>query len=131
MKNKTIKDTGSDIIRLSIVGASLAGVAAITYFLFGPKGKIHQKHLKSWAIKMKGDIVEKLETAREVSEPVYHEIIDSVASEYKKGMKAGKEEVEELAKDLKKHWKTLVDSSETIKVNAKEGVKRVIKKAKL
>ena len=79
---------------------------------------------------MKGDVVEKLETAREISEPIYHEIIDSVAKEYDKGSKASHEEIKELADDLKKHWKTI---SRGIKVVKKDVVKvagQVMEKAK-
>ncbi|MFH0739896.1 MAG: hypothetical protein V1819_02230 [bacterium] len=107
---KTIKKSGSNassVMGGAILGASLAGLAATAYFFFGPKGKTNQKHTKAWAIKMKGDVIEKLETAREVSEPVYHKIIDSVALQYERSKKANHEEIVELAKDLKKHWQTI------------------------
>jgi hypothetical protein len=125
MEKKTTKNS-SDVVKMAIVGASIAGLAATAYFFFGPKGKQHQKHAKAWAIKMKGDVVEKLEKAREVSEPVYREIIDSVAAEYEKGAKASHEEISELAQDLKKHWKTISNSTRTVK----KSVKRVAKKVK-
>lgn len=90
-----------------IVGATLAGLAAGAYFFLGPKGKKHQKQAKSWAIKMKGEVVEKLEKAKDVSEASYHDIIDKVTAKYNTGKFAAEEEVQELAADLKKHWKTL------------------------
>ena len=105
MQKKTAQG-GSGGMSFAVIGASAAALAA-AYFFLGPKGKKHQKQAKAWAIKMKADVVEKLENAREVSEPVYHEIIDSVAAEYKKGKKAGQAEIVDLATDLKKHWKTL------------------------
>lgn len=101
------KKSGSTAVKLTLAGASLAGLAATAYFFLGPKGKTHQKHARAWAIKMKGDVVEKLEMARDVTEPIYHEIVDAVSKDYEKGMKAGKQEIEELASDLKKHWKTI------------------------
>jgi hypothetical protein len=126
MKNS---NNGSSVVKMAAIGASLAGIAATAYFFLGPKGKKHQRDAKAWAIKMKGDVVEKLETAREVSEPVYHEIIDSVASEYTNGMKASKEEIAELAADLKKHWKTISNSPKKLKKHVLAGAKRVVKKA--
>lgn len=105
-------------ISLTMIGIGIASVAASTYFLLGPKAKQHQRHLKAWAIKMKGDVIEKLETARDVTEPVYHRIVDSVASEYAKNVKASKEEVAELASDLKKHWKTLSKAPGLMKKSA-------------
>ncbi|MFA6376266.1 MAG: hypothetical protein WCX69_02585 [Candidatus Paceibacterota bacterium] len=86
------------------MGESLAGLATSVFFFFGPKGKKNQKHAKAWVIKMKGDVVEKLEMADDISEAVYQEIIDSVAAEYKKGMKAGNEEIDALAQEMKEHW---------------------------
>lgn len=127
MKNKITKG-GPSVAALAFLGASLAGFAATAYFFFGPKGKKNQKHAKAWAIKMKGDVVEKLEMARDVSEPIYHEIIDSVAAEYEKNKKAGSKEIKELARDMKKHWKTISKSARNIKSNAAKGIKRVAKK---
>ncbi|MFA5431813.1 MAG: hypothetical protein WC319_02895 [Candidatus Paceibacterota bacterium] len=129
MENKTTKGK-SNIATLAFLGASLAGVAATTYFFFGPKGKKNQKQAKAWVIKMKGDIVEKLEMAREISEPVYHQIIDSVAAKYEKGAKASHEEISMLAQDLKKNWKTIISSVKVIKNDVLKGKKKVIKKTK-
>lgn len=102
------KSTKSNIaIKLAAAGTVIAALAASAYFFFGPKGKKNRQYAKAWAIKMKGDVVEKFEKAREITEPVYHEIIDTVAKEYKKNKKAGQAEIDELANDLKKHWKAL------------------------
>lgn len=128
MANKT-KKGGSGAVELAVVGATLAGLAATTYFFFGPKGKTHQKHAKAWAIKMKGDVVEKLEQAREMSEPAYQEIIDSVAVEYTKGKKASQEEIDALAQDLKKHWKTISRGARIAKSDVVKSAGRVAKKA--
>lgn len=104
MKNK--KNESNNIVKYAAVGTALATLAASAYFFLGPKGKKNQKAAKAWALKMKAEIVEKLETAKDVSEPVYHQIIDAVAAKYKKGVKIGHAEVDELASELKKHWKT-------------------------
>lgn len=122
---KTIKKSSSKVSNVmggAILGASLAGLAATAYFFLGPKGKTNQKHAKAWAIKMKGDVIEKLETAREISEPVYHQIIDSVAGQYERSKKANHEEIAELAKDLKKHWKTITCAKKPVK---RKGVKAI------
>ncbi|MCR4334152.1 MAG: hypothetical protein NUV47_00235 [Patescibacteria group bacterium] len=105
MQKKTTK-INSTAMELGILGASIAGIAA-AYFFLGPKGKKHQKQMKVWAIKMKADVVEKLEEARDISEPIFHQIIDSIAEEYEQKAKIGREEIQLLAKDLKKHWKLI------------------------
>lgn len=101
------KKSNNNAVGIAVLGASLAGLAAGAYFFFGPNGKKNQKNAKAWAIKMKGDVVEKLEAAKEVTEPIYHKIIDTVAKKYAKGSKATEKEIDELAKDLKKHWKSI------------------------
>jgi hypothetical protein len=126
MKNKT---NSSKAAGLAVLGASLAGIAATAYFFFGPKGKSNQRHAKAWAIKMKGDVVGELEKAREITEPVYHEIINSVAKEYAKNKGVGRNEVNLLAKDLRKHWKTISKSALAAKRSVKKDVVRVAKKA--
>lgn len=129
MKKKTT-GKGSDSVKLAAIGVGLAGLAATAYFFLGPKGRKHQKHLKSWAIKMKGDIIEKLETAQEISEPVYHKIIDSVAAKYEKGSKASQKEIKEIAQDLKKHWKTICKSAQSPKRKLNKGVGKMTKRSK-
>lgn len=92
------------------VGAGLAGLAAAAYFFLGPEGKKNQKYAKAWAIKMKGDVIEKLESAKKITEPAYHQIIDSVAKKHEKIVKTDSREVKALAQDLKKHWQVISGS---------------------
>lgn len=106
MVNQKTKET-SNILKYTTIGVSLASLAAGAYFFFGPKGKKHQKHAKAWVIKMKGDIIEKLESAKEVTEPIYHAIIDTVAADYKKKIKNSQGDMAEIVDDLKKQWKNL------------------------
>ena len=80
---------------------------------------------------MKGDVIEKIKMkAHEISEPIYNEIIDTVALEYEKEMKASHEEINELAQDLKKHWKTINNMAQTAKKDAGKGIKKIAKKSK-
>ncbi len=127
MEKKTNK---SNVIKYAVIGASLAGLAATAYFLFGPKGKQNRQHIKAWAVKMKGEVIEKLETAREITEPIYHEIIDSVAKDYKKSKKASQEEIDAIADDLKKHWKSMSKLAISAKNEIAKDASRVSKTAK-
>ena len=123
MKKKTTKND-SNVVGLAVLGATLAGLAATTYFFLGPKGKKNQKHAKAWVVKMKADVIEKLEMARDITEPTYHEIIDSLAAKYEKGMKASHEEVTALAQDLKKHWKTISSGARAVKGDVADSAKK-------
>jgi hypothetical protein len=123
----------TNVVKYAVIGASLAGLAATAYFFFGPKGKKRREHAKAWAIKMKGDVVERLEKAREITQPIYHEIIDTVAKEYKKGKKASQPEIVALAQDLKKHWKSMsalaIAAKQEVAKNASRVAKKVVKKS--
>ena len=105
----------SRTVKLAALGAGVAGAAAAAYFFLGPKGKQHRKQARAWAIKMKGDVVEKLETARGMSEPAYRAVVDSVAKMYgkRKGLNVSSKEIQALAKDLKKHWRVISASTRT------------------
>ena len=107
MNKKTNQVSGGQV---AFMGAAVAALAAGAYFFFGPKGKAHQKHAKAWAIKMKGEVVERLENAKDVTESTYNDIVDSVANRYGKSSKVAVAEVQALAKDLKKHWKAIAAS---------------------
>ncbi|MES3004566.1 MAG: hypothetical protein V4690_00465 [Patescibacteria group bacterium] len=104
MKKATKNDDG---VKTALVGLGIAGIAATAYFFLGPKGKKHQKYAKAWAIKMKADVIEKLEMAKDMNEVKYTQVIDEIASKYEKAKKATNEEIADLATDLKKHWKVL------------------------
>lgn len=114
-----------NVVQLAVIGASLAALAATTYFLFGPKSKKRREHAKAWAIKMKGEVVEKLEAAREITQSAYQEIIDDVAKEYASGKKASQSEIEALAKDLKAHWKSI----SSLAIVAKQAAAKDVAKA--
>lgn len=125
------KNNDSNTLKLTLLGASLAGLAASAYFFLGHEGKKNRRHAKAWAIKMKGDVVEKLEKALDVTEPIYHQIIDSVSKDYEKGMRASKVEIAEVAKDLKKHWKTISVMAKASKREIVSDAGKVAKKAGL
>ena len=72
------QSSGGNAGAMVAVTAGIAALSAAAYVMFGPDAKKNKKAVKSWAIKMKGDIVEKLEEAKEVTEPMYQEIINTV-----------------------------------------------------
>ncbi len=105
------------------VGATIAALGAAAYVLFGPDAKKNKKKIKGWAVKMKGEIIEKLEEAKEVSEPVYHNVVDKVSEKYSKLKNIDSKEVEEAVAEIKKHWKAMVK-------DAKPKAKKKVVKAK-
>lgn len=123
MVNKQTKTTSASTGAKLVVGASIAAVSAAAYLLFGPEGKKNRKIIKGWSVKMKGEIIEKMEQAKDVTEPVYQKIIDQVSSKYAKLKNIDKAELEGVVSDIKKHWKAMSKTTKAVK-------RKVVSKAK-
>ena len=104
---QTAKNKGVSTKTIIGIGAGVAALSAAAYVLFGPNGKKNQKAIKGWTIKMKGEIIEKFENAKELTEPVYHNIIDNIQTKYAKLKNVDPKELENVITEIKKHWKTL------------------------
>lgn len=107
MEKKQVNKKGLSGKTIVGIGAGVAAITAAAYILFGPNGAKNRKIVRGWAVKMKGEIIEKFENAKELTEPVYHEIIDNVEAKYAKLKNVDKEELTKVVGDIKKHWKAL------------------------
>ena len=101
------------------IGAGLAAAAVAaalgSYLLTGDRAAKTKKVLKSWVLKAKGEVLEQLEGLQEVSEEVYDKTVDQVAKKYSAMAGVSKAEVEEMASDLKKHWKIVAKGIAKVK----------------
>lgn len=100
------KKSSNTLLKVALVGAAAAAIAG-GYFFYGKDGAKHRKKLKAWSIKAKGEVMEKLEKAKALSEQVFHEAVDAVSAKYAKAKGVTPEDIELFAKDLKKHWKDI------------------------
>lgn len=98
---------GSNVGKVIAVGAGVAALSAAAYVLFGPKGKENRNKISGWAIKMKGEIIEKLEEAKEITEPIYNKIVDEVSTRYASSG-ISKDQVHAVVGELRKHWKSMM-----------------------
>lgn len=103
-KSKSVKK-GVSAKTVVGLGVGIAALSAATYLLFGPNGKKNQKMIKGWAVKMKGEIIEEFEKAKELTEPVYHNIVDKIKAKYSKIKGMDTQELEAVVNEIKKHWK--------------------------
>ena len=118
-----MKKNTNNIGKIIAIGAGAAAITAAGYFFFCLNGPKNRKVMKGWMIKMKGDVVEKIEKVKDVTEDTYHNIVDTVAKSYVgSGSKA---EVEMLAKELKSHWKSISKKGVS---KVKKAVKKISKK---
>ncbi len=114
MKNtsKTQKDTNHNIAIAAGITGLFASALLGAHFLFNTeKGKKSLKHLKSWSFKMKGELLEKLEKAKEVDEAMYTKIVDDLSTKYQKIKGMTVDEVTEITKELKSNWKKIKDEA--------------------
>jgi hypothetical protein len=104
--------------------ATIAAASAGAYFLYGSKSaNKNRAHLKSWMIKMKGDVLEQLENLKEVNEEAYQNIIEKVSSRYKLLKKVDPTELMALRESLKGHWQDIKTEVDTTLKKVTKGMK--------
>ena len=123
-KNNTTKDVS--VGGAIGVAAGLAALAAGSYFIFGPQGKKNRKAIKGWSLKMKGEVLEKIEKLKEVTPDLYNKVIDDVSAKYAKVKDISAEELALLVVDMKKHWKAISNDLTPKKKAVKKVVKKVV-----
>lgn len=118
---KTSKANNGGAGKALAVGVGVAAVSAAAYLLFGPEGKKNRKKVQGWAVKMKGEMIEKFEKAQEVTEPIYHKVVDEVSAKYAKLKNVDKKDVDDAVAEVKKHWNALMRD---VKPKAKKTAKK-------
>jgi hypothetical protein len=90
-----------------IVGAGI-GLAALTaagtYFLYGDKNAKNREKVRGWALKMKGEILQKLEDAKKIDREAYLRMVDKVADRYAQLGTISAAELRSLTVELKNAW---------------------------
>jgi hypothetical protein len=122
----TKKKDNNAAVQTGIGLAIAAAAAAGAYFLYGSKdAKKNRKAVKGWVLKAKGEVIEKIEQVKgELTEENYNKIVDGVAAKYSKVKTVTQDEVSDLLKDMKGHWKNIKKHTVGAKVVAKKTVKK-------
>ncbi len=112
------------------VGLGAAAVAAAgAYFLYGSKSAAkNRKVVKSWALKAKAEVLEKLEDAQEMTQKEYDDLIKSVSGAYAGAKNASKKDLIEFSKEMKDHWKAIEKAAAPLKKTATKTVAKAAKK---
>jgi hypothetical protein len=88
--------------------AALSAAAAGAVFLYGTDaGKKRRKQIKSWSLRMQGDVIDRMEKMKDWSEDAYHKVVNEVSDKYKKVKNVDPIELTAVAADLKRHWKNI------------------------
>lgn len=86
-------------------GIGLAAAAAVgTYFLYGKRGALNREKIAGWMLKMKGEVLEKLEDVKEINREAYYKMVDDTATRYARLERVGASELRHLTEELKGAW---------------------------
>jgi hypothetical protein len=109
------KKSGMSAGKEMAISAGIAAVSAGAYYFLGPKGKRHQKKTKAWMKEMENEVEKKLKKAKSVTEPLYHKIVDAMATTYSNEYKEHEDEIDAYAKKLKGEWKKIERKARSLK----------------
>jgi len=99
----------------AIAVAATAALAAGALFIYGKQDAKTKKKIKSWGLKAKAEVMDKLEKAKELNKETYETIVEQVGSKYAALKNVDQEEVGAMIKDMKKHWGAIRKSIEAPK----------------
>ena len=87
--------------------AALAAAAAGAYYFYGKNGAAHRKQLKGWAVKARGEVMERMENLKDVSRSGYIKTVDQVMKKYRTLKNVTPAELAALGRELKSHWSAI------------------------
>jgi hypothetical protein len=127
-KKKTAKKlTSTEQIEIGVGLTAAAVAAAGAYFLYGSKNAAKNRTtVKSWALKAKAEVLEKMEDAKEMTESEYEELITAIAGTYSGVKSATKGDIKEFKSEMMEHW----DSIQKFAAPKKKAAKKAVKQAK-
>ncbi|HEY9481140.1 MAG TPA: hypothetical protein VIR98_02845 [Candidatus Paceibacterota bacterium] len=101
MANK--KGINPGAVAAGLIGITAAAVGA--YYLYGSdEAKKNRAKVKAWMLKAKGDVLEELEKAQEVTESAYETALDTVARKYRELKEVDPDELATFLAEMKDHW---------------------------
>lgn len=86
-----------------LTGLAIAAIAGV-YFLLGNNAKKHRKSVRGWYLKAKGEVLEKIELAKNIDKESYMNIIDNVAKRYRKFKNVSSRELSAMVSELRSNW---------------------------
>ncbi len=111
------------------IGLTAAAVAAAgAYFLYGSKKSAqNRKKVKGWTLKAKGEILETLEKAEQITENEYDKLVETATKAYGTVERATKGELKDFKSEMLQHW-TDLQKNKAVKKIAAPGAKAAPKK---
>jgi hypothetical protein len=111
------------------LGAGLIAAIAGTYYLYGSKdSKKHREKLKGWMLKARGEVLEKVESMKNLNEEAYRAVVDRVINRYKTLKHVNVGEVMALGASLKRHWSEVKNEVGRTANSSKNGTRQRTKR---
>jgi hypothetical protein len=105
-RNQGLSDAQKVSIGVGLTATALAAVGG--YFFYGSKDAAkNRKMAKSWMLKAKAEVLEGLESAKEMSKEEYETLVAKVVKGYKTAKGASASDLVEFAKNMHAHWKDI------------------------
>lgn len=127
------KKAGNGMAVAALATAAVASVAGAVFLYGTDAGKKKRKQIRSWGIKARGEVLERLEKAKEVNEGVYRDVVKAVMSKYEKVKNIDVNELNDLARELTTGWshikRQLAGPKKKVTKAVKAVKKAVVKKA--
>lgn len=103
----TDKNGDTNKSHTGLIAGIAAAVAAGAVYFYGPDGKERREKLQGWVLKTKGEVLEKLEDAEEVTKEKYEEIVDAAVTKFTAEKEKRESQAETLREELKGHWEAI------------------------
>lgn len=85
-------------------GVGMAVAAAGAYFLYGKRGAKNREKIQGWVLKLKGEVLEKMETMKEVDQEKFNSLVEQTAERYGRVKRVGASELKHVTGELKSAW---------------------------
>lgn len=135
-KSNTKKNglSGGEKVGIGVALSTAAVAAAGAYFLYGsPNAAKNRKKVKGWMLKAKGEVLEAMEKASNMTAEEYQAMVEKVVAGYSHLQNASKADIAEFKKEMMDNWhkmaKQMAPKKKTVKKATKKTVKKTTKKA--
>ncbi len=128
-KSKNDGLSGGEKVGIGVALTTAAVAAAGAYFLYGSSNaKSNRKRVRGWALKAKGEVLEVLEQAGNMTAEEYQMALEKIAAGYGKVQSVSKGEIDDFKKEMMSYWKKIASTG--VKKTAKKAAKSAKKTAK-
>jgi hypothetical protein len=83
----------------------MAAIAAAgNYFIYGRHAGENREKIAGWALQMKGEVLQKMETLTDINQRTYNALVDKTALRYGRVKRVSAYELKHIKVELKNAW---------------------------